>query len=81
MNKRRMIAALVLPILCSGCLNQRSREVKTHAENDYERYHQQLEKERALDAYRHSAEYKAKVLRDLNRGMFGNSESKGKVLP
>jgi hypothetical protein len=72
---------VLLPTLRIGCVTQRDREVKAHVEGDYERYHEQLEKERALDAYRHSAEYKAKVLRDLDRGMFGNSRSKEKVVP
>lgn len=81
MNKLKTIAMLLLPTLCIGCVTQRDREVKSHVEDDYERYHEQLEKERALDAYRHSPEYKAKVLRNLNRGLFGSSESKGKVIP
>jgi Tfp pilus assembly protein PilP len=69
-----------LLILLAGC-SRKDSEVKTHMDEDYERLHKQLEKERALDEYRRSPEYKAKVLRDLRRGMFGSSKTKEKVIP
>jgi Tfp pilus assembly protein PilP len=70
----------VLLVLLAGC-NRKDSEVKKHMDEDYERFHKQLEKERALDEYRRSPEYKAKVLRDLRRGMFGSSKTKEKVIP
>jgi Tfp pilus assembly protein PilP len=69
-----------LLILLAGC-SRKDSEVKTHMDEDYERFHKQLEKERSIDEYRRSPEYKAKVLRDLRRGMFGSSKTKEKVIP
>jgi hypothetical protein len=80
MNSFGKIAAVALVILLSGC-EQRDRKIKAHFEEDYERFHEQMEKERTMDAYRRSPAYKAKVIRDLRHGMFGSSEKKGKVIP
>ena len=70
----------VLLVLLAGC-NRKDSEVKKHMDEDYERFHNLLEKERALDEYRRSPEYKAKVLRDLRGGIFGSSKTKEKVIP
>ncbi len=80
MKKLKAIAVALLLVGFVGCVSQRDREVKAHREEDYERYHKQLEEERALDAYRHSAAFKAEQLKQLNQGMFG-TQKKEQVIP
>ena len=74
-NRLRVAGVVLLLITCAGCTSQHDREVKAHAEEDYERLHEQLEQERALDAYRRTPEYKARMLKQLNNGMFGNAKA------
>ena len=77
MRKNLRVAGVALLLITgAGCRSQHDREVKAHAEEDYERLHKQLEQECALDAYRRTPEYKAKVLKELNNGMFGNAKAK-----
>jgi hypothetical protein len=80
MKRFGRMAAATLAVVLVGC-DTRDQEIKAHAEEDYERFHQQLEQERAMDAYRRSPEHRAKVLRDLRHGIFGSSNNKGKVIP
>ena len=70
----------VFAICLAGC-SQHDQEVKAHAEEEIERFHQQAEKERALDAYHRSPEYKAKVYRQLSQGIFGSTKTTGRVIP
>jgi protein tyrosine/serine phosphatase len=60
-------------VVVSVVYNRHDAEVKAHAEEDYERLHQQLEKERAMDAYRNSPAYKAKVARQMQE-RYGNMD-------
>ncbi len=64
----------VLLVVLLGC-NKHDREVKAHAEEEMERLHQQLEKERAEDAYRKSPEYKAKVYQQLQKSTGSTSKA------
>ena len=70
MTGLRKISVAVLLVALVGC-NKHDREVKAHMEEEMERLHQQLEKERAEDAYRNSPAYKAKVARE-EQERYGN---------
>ena len=76
-----MRSVIAVFAICLGGCSQHDREVKAHAEEEIERFHQQAEKERAMDAYRRSPEYKAKVYRELSHGMFGSAKPTGQVIP
>jgi hypothetical protein len=76
-----MRTILAVTVICLAGCSQHDEQVKAHAEEEIERFHEQAEKERAQDAYHRSPEYKEKVYQQLKHGMFGNLKTKGQVIP
>lgn len=71
MNKAAVVLTVFCLVISGACLNRHDREVKAHMEADYELYHQQLERERAIAAYQNSPAYKAKIAKEM-RERYGN---------